>query len=681
MRQLARAGRYALAIELLVAVCAILYFGLRDIPMVFTGAPAGTTIRFDVSCGAAESGAACQPSVTELSTGRYRLAATTPTPALNVRFDTTASHNAGRFVLVSVAHPTTVRVATETGGESTQAIADVFHRRVIPVPAGGVLSIVSFDSAEPVPIVVAEFGVYQSERGLLSDPRTFFDGIPPLRYHATLMPRAIAGLCLFTIVAAFFAPVRWLKRANPFALGAVCFALSVLDLAVLYSPYTGRDLRAFYASGPLQEIAGSNLNGALWEAARLLSGRGFTVADGLVSWAKMPGYGLFVAAAGVLLGHKSFVDLAMSAVWLNVWFLSVAVAVFAWTAGQLWRPPVVWACGVVLAMLPKQLGYTQVDTIIPAVGLLIAAALCLRLVHSRSGAPVPLGLDLFVHATFALWFLMRPDVLPGWAVVATAMHVRSPRRLIIPTVLALAIGGAWATYKMRYTGEFSPTVSTVGASLLCGLWEVPSRFPWVCSDDSYFEWVAAHTHYEAKSQAASGVVVREVIRFWATFPGHFIFMAYDKALRCLSGDLWPGLRTDLQVSVLEAVGGRPSLVVVLATAILLALAVGYHRSATAFLAWALFLNAPVFWVMQTSEGRYYGGVGVALVVAAVPLLLDADFYRALALRYRLAATVVACVAVAALAAWPIHSWLLHNDAFHYWTPFLSPSGTSWGVIE
>ena len=32
-------------------------------------------------------------------------------------------------------------------------------------------------------------------------------------------------------------------------------------------------------------------------------------------------------------------------------------------------------------------------------------------------------------------------------------------------------------------------------------------------------------------------------------------------------------------------------------------------------------------------------------------------------------------------AWPVHELLLHNDTFHYWTPFLDPSASSWGVVR
>jgi hypothetical protein len=85
--------------------------------------------------------------------------------------------------------------------------------------------------------------------------------------------------------------------------------------------------------------------------------------------------------------------------------------------------------------------------------------------------------------------------------------------------------------------------------------------------------------------------------------------------------------------------------------------------------------------MQTSEGRYYGAVGVALLVGAVPLLFEKQFYQAILSRHRATAAVFVCVGVLAATAWPIHDWLLRNDTFHYWTPFLDPSASSWGVVR
>jgi hypothetical protein len=46
-----------------------------------------------------------------------------------------------------------------------------------------------------------------------------------------------------------------------------------------------------------------------------------------------------------------------------------------------------------------------------------------------------------------------------------------------------------------------------------------------------------------------------------------------------------------------------------------------------------------------------------------------------------AATVLACAGLFAFTAWPLHDWLLGNDAFHYWTPFLDPSSSPLSVLR
>src|SRR5262249_25926107 len=152
------------------------------------------------------------------------------------------------------------------------------------------------------------------------------------------------------------------KKINPVLLGLVCLSLCLLDLEILFSPYWSRDLRLFYATGPLLENPGSNLNTGLWQGWRLLRGQGLTIATGQPPWERMPGYGLFCALGGVVFGRTTMVDLAAGVVLLQVLLYCVALGFFAWAAGQLWRPQVVWALGVLIALLPKQVGNTQVDS-------------------------------------------------------------------------------------------------------------------------------------------------------------------------------------------------------------------------------------------------------------------------------------------------------------------------------
>src|SRR4029453_649041 len=100
-------------------------------------------------------------------------------------------------------------------------------------------------------------------------------------------------------------------------------------------------------------------------------------------------------------------------------------------AGKLWNPPVVWTLGLLIALLPKQLGYTQGDSLIIPISLLVLTALCLRLKAMGEQRAVSLRLDAFVHLAFALWFSIRPDVLPGWLAVSVFLHWRHWRRLLL----------------------------------------------------------------------------------------------------------------------------------------------------------------------------------------------------------------------------------------------------------
>jgi hypothetical protein len=675
--------RPAIALEFAVAVAIVLYAGLRTAGAVWHGAPPAVPVRLSISCTAASPATSCDASAQELEPGRYRIATSAAASTVVINADASQPQRA-RHLLVRIDKPAAVRlsirgrsrddVATLDANDSGRVVAS------LPDATGFAVTIGPAEGQAPSPMVVAEFGVFADSEGLLTDPRLFFAAIPPLRY-ANLVLRGVAGLCLFTIVAALFVPPAALRRFGPVTLAAVCLSLCFLDLSVLFSPYFARDLRTFYAGGPLTEPAGANLNGGLHQGMRLLQGHGLTTRDGIVPWERMPGYGLFCAASGALFGHRSLVDVALSTVLLQVLFYAAAVGIFAAVAMRLFAPAAVWAVGLLIAWLPKQLGFTQVDAIIAPVSLLVLSALALRVDRMRRGA-VPIRVDALVHASFALWFLMRPDVLPGWAVVSIALHARQRRRLLVPVACFLAVGSGWGAYKARYTGEFALTTSSAGASLFCGLWEVPSRFRYAqaCTDETYFDWIHQHTPFQPQSAAANSFATREVLRFWLTYPGHVIVMLYDKMLQMLNGDLWPGYVTELQASVFRVVPRYP-VVISLLTVVAVCLAVGYERGRTALLGWPVWLNAPLFFVMFASLGRFYSAVGIGLLAASVPQLFERAFYDAAARHAARTVVVIACAALFAVSAWPVRSWLLANDALHYWTPVLDPAASALAVFK
>ena len=670
---LARLCRQLIAIEFAAALAVIVYAGFHDVRDVLAGTPPPVPATIAARCRAAGAPGACDARTMQLNVGRYRVWTATPANTLTIDLDPAVPSRA-RTLMVRIASPQTA--ALTIGSSHAPIEIAEGGRTVAPLAAVGptTLSFAAPGDSAAAAIVVDEIGVYEDSRGLLSDVRPLFPAIPPARFHGAIVDRAVASLCLFSAVAAFFLPPAPLRKWTPLVLPIVCFSLCVLDLAVLFSPYFAHDLRVMYASGPLQERPGSNLNGGLYQASRLLAGQGLTTIDGVVPWERMPGYGLFCAVAAVLFGHDTLVDLALSAVLLQTIFYCAALGVFVWAAARVVTPAAAWTVGLVVAWLPKQLGFTQADAIIAPVALLILAALCIRLERMRRGEAVPLHVDVAVHASFALWFAMRPDVLPAWLVVSLVLHWKTWRRLLVPLALFLAIGGSWGGYKARYTAEFTMTTTSAGASLFCGLFEVPSRFRFAqaCTDVTYFDWIEQNTPFRPQSAAANAFATREVLRFWATYPGHVVVMAYDKMMRLVNGDVWPGYATPLQTFVFSALP-RSWIVLPLLTIVAVCAAIDYERRRTLLLAWPVFLNAPLFWVLFASLGRFYSAAGVALVAAALPPLLETDFYRAAAARPWRTASVVGCAALFAVTAWPLHDWLLRNDAFHYWTPLLDPA--------
>jgi hypothetical protein len=49
--------------------------------------------------------------------------------------------------------------------------------------------------------------------------------------------------------------------------------------------------------------------------------------------------------------------------------------------------------------------------------------------------------------------VLRPDVLPGWAVVSIVLHAKQLARLLIPVTFFLVVGASWGAYKARYTAS------------------------------------------------------------------------------------------------------------------------------------------------------------------------------------------------------------------------------------
>jgi hypothetical protein len=682
LRWLPVAARAALSAELALAIGCFLFLGFHLFGDVFAGSPPALTAQLAATCESTEPASSCHASVMELYRGRYRVTTDVAAARLTLVLEPQESTQRAKALLVRLSQPAAARLESRSTNASAATVVAARvvgsgFRAVLPLPQSAApiasLAFVAEPGAEPQPFMLDEVGLFENDHGLLNDVRPWFAWVPASRFYATLVPRALSRLFVLCVIGFLVVSAPTLRKLSPWMLGVVCFGCCLLDLAILFSPYGTHDLRLFYASGTLQEAPGANLNVALWQGFRLLQGEGLTYASHAVPWSRMPGYGLFCAVAGALFGHRTMLDLAIGTVLLQVLFYCVALMCLASAAARLWPAQAVLTVGLLIAFLPKELGYTQVDAIIAPIAMLVTAALCLRISASRQDQGVPPRLDVLVHATFALWFLMRPDVLPGWIAVSLALHWRNWRRLLIPAILFLAIGFSWGAYRSRYTNEFTLTTSSAGASLFCGLWEVPSRFAPTCSDQSYFTWIAEHSSFNPLSTPANDFTVREVLRFWLTYPGHFVAMLDHKMMLCVDSACWPGLRTFLHESLFYLLVWPPRAIVGLLTIIGLCVAVDHERRRTLLFGWPLWFNAPLFWVLFASDGRFYGAIPIALLAAGVPPLFEGRFYSRLAARPWRTLSVLACAGILVMVAWPFHDWLLRADAFHYWTPFLDPS--------
>jgi hypothetical protein len=683
-------GVLSLASTLLLLALAVFLW-----PRVFAGTPDGTGRLASAACespGAANGPTSCSVSVLLISPGRFRVEANDPAAdRMTLVFHLPDASSQPPRVLAAWSWPGSEDLAVQAlalgpgtawrridGEEVTLRPA---RRRLfrLDAPAGAreiqvVVSRAARSSADPLRL--DEVGLYASEVGLLRDTRPLLTSLPDRLFYRGVLARCcllLAGLGLLCSVGVGEGLGRVLAPAFVFSL---TLAAVILEFLVAYSPYWSVDLRVgALTSGVLQEPVGANLNYGIYLGSRLLQGQGLTFGPGWVPWERMPGYGFLNALGGLLAGFKSdLLTVGLTALKLHVLLFAAANAFFVVGASRVMRPPLALPLAALVAFLPNFLDKTQVDPLMVPIYLLTAGALGLFLARSRSGTP-PLGYHLIVHLSFALWFVMRPDGAPGWAAVSLIIHWRAWRYLVLPLLLFLMIGLPWGLYKQRYTGEFSMTTSTVGDNAWVGLWQVPNKLGWKTEDASWFAW-AEKVGLPGTSERASRAALREVARFAATYPVYVAHLFLHKGLAYVRGyDGWgfqefPHVRFDLLPRAYT--WG-------LFTLIALSLSLGHEARRTLLLAWPLFFNLPLFFLFYMDGGRHVAAVAVAQHVAALPLLGESGFYRAIAARpLRAGALIAVSVAAFFLAHWA-DTALLGHDSIRYWAPFLDPGRLTWNA--
>jgi hypothetical protein len=323
-----------------------------------------------------------------------------------------------------------------------------------------------------------------------------------------------------------------------------------------------------------------------------------------------------------------------------------------------------------ILLLPKQLFYTQVDSVIAPIAVIVLAALVVFLAATPPGRPPTFKHFMLVNAAFAVWFLMRNDVLPGWLIVTALIARQRLSYMVVPLALSVTIAVGWGLYKRPYRHEFNPMPTNTGEVLFLSLCEVPGTFRFPCTDDGYADWIMRASHAEATSQKANNVAIMEVIRYWFTYPVHFITMVWTKFTESVTELFWSGVFT--RFNKMYGLMRDSGVAMFLMVAVLLSLAVNYQRRRSLVLGWILFFNMPLFYIVYASSGRFFPPANVSLVVAAVPLLFDRDFYRQLRQRRQQAILALACLGAVVIGGWSLQYVTYRYESIHYWAPLLDP---------
>jgi len=664
-------------LALLAAVALAGYLASSVLGDVYSGVPASIAVSSIATSCRPATGNACDALVIRLTPGRFHIHAPSAVSSVTIAVQDPSAVSRARVLLLRTESPGQLAV----GGDGA-----VSEPLVFDVPVAGVRSAIRLPARQPVwnrltftpavsgkPLVIRELGFFESEDGLLRSTRQPFPWIPAQRFYATYVVLAMIAIYACVLAAAWSAPAV-VHRIGPWVLAALCGSVCILELGTTFSPYWSHDLRSMYGLELVESGANGNLTGNLYEGARLLQGLGATEPPGIVQWHRMPGYGLFCGLAAAIGRTTDVVEIAMTVIILQVLLYSVSVGAFVAAAGRLFAPWMACLLGMLVTLLPKQLNYTQVDSIIAPIALVVAATLLIHLAATRGGARPPLRTFSLANAAFAFWFLMRNDVLPGWVVVSLMLAARRWRYVMVPLLLIVAVGVSWALYKQQYTHEFSPLPTNTGEVLFLSLCEVPGRFPFSCNDVGYFDWVRRISGADPTSRRASNRAVREVVQYWVTYPVHFGFMVISKFRRCVYDESWPGVHT--RFNWLYTRGREAGLFLFLLTAVAVAIAVNHERRRSILLGWTLFFNMPLFFVAFESAGRFYSAASVGAVVAAVPLLFEPGFYEQIARQRRRAVVVLACIGALAIGGGWVESLVRSNDALHYWAPLLDPRAST-----
>lgn len=489
--------------------------------------------------------------IRNISTGRYQVRVDdTGVNELYIdfTFDRKQHYTPRRLVVrSSSAQISTVQVFTASGGDTirigsadftadTDKVVQGYHVKTFIVPLDSdtpvdQISLIVMRSAQPahllkVPFFIEDIGLYETDEGPLYDNRMFMKQIPIDVFNAKLYYELICLAFVSFLMTMLITGKRNALISIPVYVFVLAFTMTTVELYTGFpSGAENEDLRTIGSTISFQG-EGANLNWGLFMASNLMTGKGLTP-----YWNRMPGYGLMSTIAGFTAGDFTNVaGMSIHMVFLQIAFFAVAITFFAWSAIKIMSHRAAALISTIICYMPNNFFFTQVDSIMISVAIIVTGVLFLYIRKDEDCDKVPLLYYLLVHAAFAFWFLMRPDVLPGWMIISVVIHRRSWRHYLIPVIFFLIIGLAWGTYKYKKIGEFNMTTASFGASAFVGLWEIEHKFVWETSDGSTFR-LGEILGVDATRKAGSSRFVKEVIRFYFTYPVYTISLIWHEFMQ------------------------------------------------------------------------------------------------------------------------------------------------------
>lgn len=520
------------------------------------------------------------------------------------------------------------------------------------------------------PVIITIDSQDKEARSLVIDEIGLYKEIPKAWISKTQY-KFLFLVFLSLIIALEMATFSYIKGKESGLLGAIfCFFLALFIhsaiLSVSCSSHWNRDLKITFASGTLQEIPGANLNYGLYMASSILQGKGPLIVDS-IPWCRMPGYGYLLALAG----HPSnLLQMAVNGIIVQSVFFACCLSFFFYAATRIMPHSAALLTSLIACLIahaPPHAYYLQIESIMPAVVLLVLGTTCLFCDQKQKTTQIPLMNHLLLHLSFAAWFFLRTDIFPAWIAISLFLYAKKLshwKYFAIPIALVICISLPWALFKMQYTGEFSMTTNSIGASMMAGMWEIPHAFIWAPNDASYYSWMES-LGLNPISKIASNIAVQEVFRFWLTYPIYTFSLLFHKFL------LFASNSDSLTYNTGFFHWWRFYLLVI----IIISFAIKFKRTQTFLLSSLIFFNVPIFFQFYSSTGRFYHAPTICLFAAALPLILNKKFYQKLQTQW-IKCLLLSFLALTFVKGAPlIDDLLIQKKELRYWSFFSEPKST------